>query len=124
MVVILLALLVIVIVITVKDKVGDNDETKSYHQKMLKVIDEVDLTNLETKMKGIKVALDAYYMDYNEYPEILDMLVPDYARTEEVITDPWGTFFKMTTDDQMNLILISAGKDQIFGNQDDIKRRF
>jgi hypothetical protein len=77
----------------------------------------------DNKIKNIKDALNAYYVDHNEYPEIIDMLTPNYIRTNDAIADPWGTAFKLETDDQMNLILISAGADRIFDSDDDIIRR-
>jgi hypothetical protein len=78
---------------------------------------------LDTRIKAIKTALDMYYTDNNEYPEMLDELVPEYIKTKTEILDTWDTPLELETDDEMNLVIVSAGPDKTFGNTDDIKRR-
>lgn len=78
---------------------------------------------LNTKIRAIKTGLDMYYTDNNEYPEMLEDLVPEYLKTKTELLDPWGTPFELESDDEMNLEIISAGKDKTFDNTDDIKRR-
>jgi hypothetical protein len=78
---------------------------------------------LDTRIRAIKTALDMYYTDNNEYPEMLDELVPEYLKTKTEILDTWDTPLELDTDDEMNLVIISAGPDKTFGNTDDIKRR-
>ncbi len=105
---------------------GDSVENKkgtSYPQALLNALDKADALDLDTKTKTIKDALDSYYADNNQYPEQLETLVPDYLRVEAALLDPWGTRFKLETDEEMNLTLVSAGKDKTFGSSDDIKRR-
>lgn len=105
---------------------GDNGKTKketSYPQTLINALGKADALELDNKIKTIKDALDSYYADQNQYPETLETLVPDYLRTENVLIDPWGTHFKLETDEAGNLTLVSAGKDKTFGNTDDIKRR-
>jgi hypothetical protein len=121
--VILIAAVVVVFLFTTKDKTPDGVEEVSYPQHMINVLDRADKVALETKLNGIKAALDSYYADHNEYPEMLDMLMPDYTSSTNLLIDPWGNRFKIETDDEMNLMIISAGKDGIWGNKDDIKRR-
>lgn len=78
---------------------------------------------MDSKIRAIKTALDMYYTDNNEYPEMLEDLVPDYVKTKAELVDPWGTPFELESDDEMNLVLISAGEDKTFDNADDVKRR-
>jgi len=78
---------------------------------------------LDTKIRAIKTALDMYYTDNNEYPEMLEDLVPEYMKTKTALLDPWGTPFELESNDEMNLEIISAGKDKTFDNADDVKRR-
>lgn len=78
---------------------------------------------LDTRIKAVKTALDMYYTDNNEYPEMLDELVPDYIKTKTELLDTWDTPLELETDDEMNLVIVSAGPDKTFGNTDDIKRR-
>lgn len=78
---------------------------------------------LDTRIRAIKTALDMYYTDNNEYPEMLDELVPEYLKTKTEILDTWDTPLELESDDEMNLVIVSAGPDKTFGNTDDIKRR-
>jgi hypothetical protein len=105
---------------------GDVDHEKkqtSYPQELINALGKADALDLNTKIKTIKDALDSYYADHNEYPETLEMLMPEYLQTENALTDPWGTRFRLETDETGEFALISAAKDQTFGNTDDIKRR-
>lgn len=102
---------------------GGNKKGTSYPQALINALDKADAMDLDTKIKTIKVALESYYADNNQYPEQLETLVPDYLRAETALLDPWGTRFKLETDEEMNLTLVSAGKDKAFGSTDDIKRR-
>lgn len=105
---------------------GDSSKNKkgtSYPQALINALGKADALDLDTKIKAIKDALASYYTDNNQYPDTLDMLVPEYLRTESDLVDPWGTRFKLEIDDAMNLTLVSAGKDKMFNNADDIKRR-
>ncbi|MCP5050274.1 MAG: hypothetical protein GY940_24115 [bacterium] len=101
----------------------EKDGEKKYHQEIFSVLDRAKKLSLDNKIKSLRLALDAYYMDHNEYPEMLDMLMPNYVPTLEPLADPWGTQFKIETDEEMNLTLVSAGQDRTFGSPDDIKRR-
>lgn len=102
---------------------GGNKKGTSYTQTLINALDKADALDLDTKIKTIKDALDSYYADNNQYPGELEALVPDYLRAEGALLDPWGVRFKLETDEEMNLTLVSAGKDKTFGSADDIKRR-
>lgn len=104
------------------DSSGDKKLT-SYTQTLINSLDKADALDINTKAKTIKDALDSYYADNNQYPEQLEALVPDYLRAEGALLDPWGVPFKLEADEEMNLTLVSAGKDKTFGSTDDIKRR-
>ncbi len=117
---ILIALLVVLLLFTHKSKeTGD----KTYPQKMADALDQAGTLFLDSKISDIKTALNSYYTDNNRYPDTLDLLVPTYLRLEDQLLDPWGTKFKIETDSDSNVTLISAGKNKIFGDDDDIKRR-
>lgn len=105
---------------------GDSNKNKkgtSYTQELIGALGKADTLELDTKIKAIKDALDSYYTDNNQYPDSLETLVPEYLRTENDLVDPWGTRFKLEMDSAMSLTLVSAGKDKMFNNADDIKRR-
>lgn len=80
-------------------------------------------TLILSQISAIENALNSYLADNSEYPESLDQLVPQYLKTEEAITDPWGAPFRLETDESSALYLISAGRDNTFDTEDDIKRR-
>ncbi len=80
-------------------------------------------TLILSQISSIENAINSYFMDNNEYPEIMDQLIPHYLRTDSFIIDPWGTPFMLENDENLNLYLISAGRDTIFGTEDDFKRR-
>ena len=75
------------------------------------------------QISAIENAVNSYVADNNEYPSSIDLLVPQYLKSEIHTTDPWGTPFKFEYDEDQNLYLVSAGRDTIFGTEDDIKRR-
>lgn len=103
---------------------GETDGPKtSVARNVIGALDKIDGSSLETKISHLRTALESYYADKGEYPEMLDVLVPDYVKTEEQLLDPWGSRFTIETDEEMNLILVSPGKDRSPGNSDDIKRR-
>jgi hypothetical protein len=117
-VVILGALLIIVVLYTVKNKEGETPTERA-----MNALDDAKALDLDAQIRTIFRAMNVYYSDMGEYPEILDLLVPKYIRLERDLNDPWGTRFKIENDDEMNLILVSAGRDKTFGNEDDIRRR-
>lgn len=92
-------------------------------EKMVDTPQRSKTTLVLPQISAIEKAINSYFMDRNEYPEILDQLIPHYLKTESHITDPWGTPFALENDENLNLYLISAGRDTIFGTEDDIKRR-
>lgn len=78
---------------------------------------------LETSIRAISQAIDLYYADHGEYPGVLDVLVPQYLKTEEELLDPWRNKYKIERDEEMNVFLTSPGRDLIWESEDDIKRR-
>jgi hypothetical protein len=84
---------------------------------------KTDATSLETKIRNIMHALNLYYSDQGEYPDILDLLIPHYLKTERELLDPWRSKFKIEQDNEMNLILVSPGRDLTWETQDDIRRK-
>jgi len=92
-------------------------------QTMLKQIDKAQEVSLNSKFRIIGNALNSYYSDHGEYPEILDLLVPNYLRSPHNLVDPWGTQFKLKRDEEMTLLVVSGGKDKVLGNEDDFERR-
>ena len=119
----LLLLLLLAVIIILLIYTGQFSSKEKSPVTMLKKIDSAKIISLNSQITTIKNALNQYYYENNEYPEILDVLIPLYIRHKEGIIDPWGTKIKLESDDSMNLILISAGKDKTFGSTDDIKRR-
>lgn len=116
--IIFIVLLIILILYTAK-----SSNNKPRIQEQLNALDKAKIVDVDARIRNITHALESYYFDHNEYPEILDLLLPNYLKLKNDLCDPWGTGFKIEIDEEMNLMLISAGKDKVFGNADDIKRR-
>ena len=119
LVMLLVTMLVVLLIFTAKPCGKD----KTYVQQMMTAKDKAELVSVDAKVNTIKAAMESYYIDNSEYPELLEDLVPTYIRTREPIIDPWGQPFKLETDAEMNLILVSPGKDRIPETDDDIRRR-
>lgn len=117
-IIILLALVVIVVLQTTQHtKTDENDVTP------LSALDKAKEMGIDTTIRNIIGALDSYYAQHGQYPDDLSMLVPTYIRSDLEITDPWGTRFRLESDDDSNLVVVSAGRDMEFGNDDDVRRR-
>ena len=96
---------------------------KSALEKMVDTPQRSKNTLILSQISAIENAVNSYFSDNNEYPESVDQLVPQYLRTESDTIDPWGTPFRLESDPDQKLFLISAGRDTIFDTEDDIKRR-
>ncbi len=117
-IVILAALLIVVLIFT-----GNFSKKGSSPKDLVKLIDKSKIVLLETDIRSIKNALNLYYFDNNKYPYTLEELIPQYLNSYNELIDPWGNKFKLETDEDMNQIIISAGRDGVSGNSDDIQRR-
>ena len=80
-------------------------------------------TLILSQISTIENAINSYMTENDGYPESLDQLVPQYLKTGNHTIDPWGTPFNLEIGEDSGLYLISAGRDTIFGTEDDIKRR-
>jgi len=106
--------------VTTCDK--SNDKQSSI-ERMLDTSQRTKTILIKPQITLIINAVNSYFTDNNEYPEFIDQLIPQYLETKSHIIDPWRTPFKLENDDGINIFLISAGRDCIFGTKDDIKRR-
>ncbi len=96
-----------------KDSVFSNP-AKAYNRSKKKIA--------ETQISTISKAVTSYLADNDRYPDSLEELVPMYLRTDSEIKDPWGSPFEIRNDENGEYYIISAGRDLIFDNEDDIKR--
>jgi hypothetical protein len=128
-----LVLLIVVLIVGIlyiqkgsKDtsEASETEEIKapSSMQEKLEVPGRAKETLIESPIANIKSAIEAYFMNHNEYPQQLQDLIPNYIRTESALNDPWQKKFKLEREGEDNLFLVSAGRDGVFGTQDDIKR--
>lgn len=118
-----LVVIVIVLLFSFFSGCDKSEGEQSALERMVDTPQRSKNTLILSQISAIENAINSYFMDRNEYPEIMDQLIPQYLRTESHITDPWGTPFALENDESLNLYLISAGRDTIFGTEDDIKRR-
>lgn len=102
---------------------SNDPNKKSYGEQLGNALDQAHEMDLKVTFANLNSALNLYFAAHNEYPENLDLLCPEQLPNSESLNDPWGTRIKLETDSEMNLTLISAGKDKTFDTADDIKRR-
>jgi hypothetical protein len=114
----LLALLVIVTLYT-----GFFSQKESFPQKVITTTNRTENMLLETDFKHIIQAIESYFSDFGKYPDSIEALMPVYLRTNNECLDPWGKKYQIITENQTEVLLISAGKDKIFKTSDDLKRR-
>lgn len=98
-------------------------QKKAYIEQLMTAKQKAERASMDAKANTIRAALESYYADNDKYPDMLDALVPYYIRARDQILDTWGQPFKLETYGEMDLILISSGKDRVFETSDDIKRR-
>jgi hypothetical protein len=119
---ILVILIAVVIVVTINTgvcgKKGSTPDRQLEH-----AMTKTAGTDLETSIRTISHAIDLYYTDHGEYPGVLDLLIPQYIKTEQDLLDPWRNKYKIQRDEEMNVYLTSPGRDLIWESEDDIKRR-
>ena len=117
--VILLALFIIIAISS-----GIFSDKQSSPATVIKTLDKANITFLKTDIKRISDALNSYFTDNGNYPQTLDELVPFYLRNKRECFDPWQTEYQLEINEEDGeVIIISAGKDKVFGNSDDIRRR-
>lgn len=86
-------------------------------------LEKTKIVTMEMDMNSIAAAVNAYFGEHDQYPESLDMLVPNYLPSSHLLDDSWGTPFQLEIDDQQNPYLVSAGPDRVFASADDTRRR-
>lgn len=118
---ILLMFLIVVVIIGVIYTVRNSDGETIVDQKR-HAVNEARGMLMQTKVVRIREALNTYFMDNGAYPEMLDLLVPDYIRTKQEITDPWGMAIRIERDDTLTTVIHSAGPDTQWDTDDDIWR--
>lgn len=77
---------------------------------------------------NIANAVTTYYLSNKKYPSDLRDLVRDNGNDEPILKggegaleDPWGTEYKLEKKGSRRFVVISAGPDMEFGNDDDIR---
>jgi len=114
--------LIVVVIIGVIHTVRNNQGETILDQKRNVVGETLDML-LQTKIVRIREALNTYFMDHGAFPEYMDLLVPDYIRTQQEISDPWNMPLKLEQDESMSTAIHSAGPDGQWETSDDIWRK-
>ena len=118
----LLVALIVVVIIGVVHTVRNNEGETVVEQKKNAVAEARDML-LQTKIVRIREALNTYFMDHGAFPDYLDLLVPDYIRTQQELSDPWNMPMKIERDEAMSTVIHSAGPDNQWETSDDIWRK-
>ncbi|MBN1197524.1 MAG: hypothetical protein JXA62_08975 [Candidatus Aminicenantes bacterium] len=117
-----IGLLVVVVIIGMIYTLRNNDGETIVEQKR-NLTNEAKIMLLQTRLVRIREALNTYFVDHGEYPELLDLLIPDYIRHRQEIMDPWNMPFRLDRDDTLTMVLHSAGPDCQWKTKDDIWRK-
>ncbi len=98
------------------------NDKKSYPEQLDHALNKSKTIANDQRMRSLISALNSYYSDNNQYPDQMEDLVPNYTTSPSDLIDVWGAPFKLQENENMQWELISAGRDQVYGNDDDIKR--
>ncbi len=101
-----------------------NSDGKNIVEQKRDFVNEAKVTLLQTRIVRLREALNAYFTDHGEYPELMDLLVPDYLQNQQELQDPWGMPMRLERDESLNTIVLSAGPDGAWDTDDDISRSF
>ena len=74
----------------------------------------------KTEMNEISTALGRYKEHYGHFPSNYDSFISSKPIRSGWKSDSWNNPYKYVLTDSVNCQLISAGKDQVFDNEDDI----
>jgi len=74
------------------------------------------------EMNEISLKLEKYRNHYGFYPKNYDIFISQKPIWSSWKADSWNNPYKYELKDSINYQLISAGKDGIFNNEDDLKR--
>ena len=96
-------------------------------QQVTSNIEKAKVTAAKEAVDNIKNAVTTYYLNNKKYPSDLKDLVKENSDGEAVLEggegaleDPWGIEFKYEKKGK-KIVVISAGPDMEFGNDDDIR---
>ncbi len=79
----------------------------------------------KTEMQEISNSLNKWRTEYGSFPENLDKLTLGRPMRNQWINDSWNKPYKYAVGDSGNsFIILSAGADGIFNNQDDLKIKY
>lgn len=115
-------MLIVVVIIGMIYTLRNNDGETIVEQKR-NLTYEASIVLLQTRVVRIREALNTYFIDHGEYPELLDLLIPDYIRYRQEIMDPWNMPFRLDRDETLTMVLHSAGPDSQWKTKDDIWRK-
>ncbi|MDY0296488.1 MAG: hypothetical protein RB296_04135 [Acidobacteriota bacterium] len=117
----ILGLLIVVLIAGLMYTLRDKDGETIVEQKVNRT-HEANIMLLNTTFVRIREALNTYFIDHGEYPEILELLVPDYIRNPREIHDPWNMPLRLERDETLTTVIRSAGPDNQWHTGDDIRR--
>ena len=90
-------------------------------------IDKARKTTAKESCDNIKNACTTYHMNKGKWPNDLKVLTEEHGDEEailpggeDILNDPWGTAYKYERKGS-KVVIISAGPDGQFGNEDDLR---
>jgi TM2 domain-containing membrane protein YozV len=75
----------------------------------------------KTEMAKISIAIEKYKTENNELPNTIGDVIGPSPLKETWLVDSWKTPYNFKIEENNGYVLISAGKDEQFDTEDDIK---
>jgi len=97
-------------------------------QSIVSNLERAKQTAAKESVDNISNAITSYYLANKKYPSDLRDLIKENGDDEPILKggegaleDPWGTEYKLEKKGSRRFVVISAGPDAEFGNDDDIR---
>ncbi len=80
------------------------------------------LKRTEREMTEIQTSIIKFKNDTGDWPSDLEQIIANSPVRRKWKNDYWGTEYRLKQESAEQVLLISAGKDQIFETTDDLKK--
>ena len=94
------------------------EKTKEIEKNLEKQEQQRGAATVEVVLKNVRVAMENYHVEHNEYPASLDVLIKGGQLKKQDVVDPWGTPLSYQRHEPQQFTLKSLGPDKQEGTDD------